>query len=153
MTLRWMCMALLLCSLASQTGAQNSRRKLRRPPGEVAARAGAAVQWRQGVEAALAESAKSGKPVFWYVPSVERSPMDRKPEIDRYLMGGPFSWPLAVELLNRQYVPVREVARGALAERHGLRRLQFIEPGVPQTIQPVENRRCPLPQYPLRHGV
>ena len=129
MTVRWMCMALLLCSLAPQTGAQNSRRKIRRPPGEVAARAGAAVQWRQGVEAALAESAKSGKPVFWYVPSVERSPMDRKPEIDRYLMGGPFSWPLAVELLNRHYVPVREVARGALAERHGLRRLQFIEPG------------------------
>ena len=129
MTLRWMTLALLVASLAPPVGAQNSRRKVRRPPGEQAARAGSAVRWRQGVAEARAESAKTGKPVFWYVPSIRRSPMDRKPEIDRYLMGGPFSWPAATALLNRDFVPVREVARGELAERHGLRRLEFIEPG------------------------
>ena len=58
-------------------------------------------------------------------------------------------------------VQVRQVARPDVLEQGfkvcGQRlakiTLQFIEPGVPQTIQPVENRRCPLPQYPLRHGV
>ena len=111
MTVRWMSFAALLAVLTGVTTAQNSTRKIRKPPGEQAARAGQGVQWREDLEAAMAESKQGGKPVFWYVPSVRRSPMDRKPVIDRYMMGGPFSWPAAIVLLNQHFVPVREVAR------------------------------------------
>jgi hypothetical protein len=129
MTARWLCLVLVAACCPTLTVAQNSTRKIRKPPGELAAKAGSGVQWRDGVEAALAESKKTGKPVFWYVPSVHRSPMDRKPEVDRYMMGGPFSWPATVVLLNQHYVPVREVARGELAKKYGLSRIAYIEPG------------------------
>ncbi|MCA8965844.1 MAG: serine/threonine protein kinase, partial [Planctomycetes bacterium] len=109
--------------------AQNSTRKLRREPGEVAGRVGSAVPWAETVQAALASSKESGKPVFWYVPSVAGSPMDRKPEIDRYLRGGPFSWPSTIALLQTRFVCVDEVPRGELQARFGLRRNEFIEPG------------------------
>ena len=116
MKARWLCLPLVAALSPSFVAAQNSTRKIRSAPGELAAKAGAGVAWRDSVEDALAESAKTGKPVFWYVPSVRRSPMDRKPEIDRYMMGGPFSWSATIVLLNQHYVPVREVARGELEE-------------------------------------
>jgi hypothetical protein len=109
--------------------AQNSTKKIRTPPGELAARAGSAVPWRTDVAQALAEAKANGKLVFWYVPSVARSPMDRKPEIDRYLRGGPLSWPSTIALLAAHFVPVAEVARGELQTKYGLVRQQFIEPG------------------------
>lgn len=109
--------------------AQDSNRKLRHPPGELAARAGSAVPWRADVDAALAEAKAGGKPVFWYVPAVAGSPMDRKPEIDRYLRGGPFSWPTTIELLATRFVPVAEVPRGARQRQFGLVRNEFLEPG------------------------
>jgi len=109
--------------------AQNSTKKIRNPLGELAARAGSAVPWRTDVAAALAEAKTNGKLVFWYVPSVARSPMDRKPEIDRYLRGGPFSWPSTIALLSNHFVPVAEVARGELQTKYGLVPRQFIEPG------------------------
>ena len=70
---------------AGETPHRNSTRKIRPPLGEQAARVGCAVPWRKDVAAALAEAKASGRLVFWYVPTVARSPMDRKPEIDRYL--------------------------------------------------------------------
>ncbi|MCK5945470.1 MAG: thioredoxin family protein, partial [Planctomycetes bacterium] len=124
-----MCLVLVAAFCPALLLAQNSTRKVRKAPGELAARAGSAVQWRPSVDAALAEAKESGKPVFWYVPSVHRSPMDRKPEVDRYMMGGPFSWPSTVVLLNQHFVPVREVARGERAKQLGLERGAFIEPG------------------------
>lgn len=109
--------------------AQNSGRKIRPKPSPTAARAGMAVQWRADLNAALLESGETGKPVFWYVPTVNRSPMDRKPEIDRYMMAGPFSWPQLVTLLNDAFIPVKEVASGPRAEQMSLVRERFIEPG------------------------
>lgn len=122
-------LGIVLLSLATALPAQNSTRKIRLAPSELAARAGSAVPWRDDVDAALAESRKGGKPVFWYVPSVARSPMDRKHEIDRYLMGGPFSWPSTIELLREHFVPVKEVAGGERAQALELVRGQFVEPG------------------------
>jgi hypothetical protein len=121
----------LLAAPVPQDGAAatNSTRKIRRNPGELAARAGSAVQWRTDVDAAVADAKQSGKPVFWYVPTVAGSPMDRKPELDRYLRGGPFSWPTTVALLNAHFVPVAAVARGERQQRYGLVRAKFIEPG------------------------
>ena len=109
--------------------AQNSHRKIRAKPSAIAAKAGSAVRWRASLDAARAESAKTGKPLFWYVPTLTRSPMDRKPEIDRYMMAGPFSWPRLIELLNESFVPVRARAGGDLARELGLVRNKFIEPG------------------------
>jgi len=107
----------------------NSTEKIRRSPSEVAARAGSLVAWRSDVDAALAEAASSGKPVFWYVPTIAGSFMDRQPEVDRAMLAGPFSWPRTIALLNERYVPVRAEADPALAQRFGLEPVGFIEPG------------------------
>ncbi|MBL9078047.1 MAG: hypothetical protein JNL08_11120 [Planctomycetes bacterium] len=120
---------LLVGCLGALLPAQNSTRKVRPAPSELAARAGSAVPWRQDVAAALTECKQTGKPVFWYVPSVARSPMDRKDVIDRYLLGGPFSWPSTIELLRDHFVPVKEVAAGDRAKQLGLVRGRFVEPG------------------------
>ncbi|MCA8949459.1 MAG: hypothetical protein KDE27_08140, partial [Planctomycetes bacterium] len=115
------------CSVAVR--AQNSTRKERRAPSVLAARAGSAVAWQSSVEAALTAAKAAHKRVFWYVPTVARSPMDRQPEIDRYLRGGPLSWPSTLTLLANHFVCTDEVPAGALQERFGLVRQKFIEPG------------------------
>ncbi|MFK7742366.1 MAG: hypothetical protein AB8H80_18780 [Planctomycetota bacterium] len=126
--------AVLVGALAGGWGhalrAQNSGAKIRPPLGEMAAQAGMGVKWRKDVDSALAESKRTGKPVFWYVPAISRSPMDRKPVIDRYMMGGPFSAGSVLLLLQEYLVPVKQVAgRDELSKRLGLRRGAFIEPG------------------------
>jgi len=118
------------CVLLQPAFAQNSTRKIRKAPSELAAKVGTAVPWRTDVAAALVESKKTGKPVFWYVPTVSRSPMDRKPEIDRYMMGGPFSWPSTIALLKDHFVPVKQIGgRDDLSMQLQLARGKFIEPG------------------------
>lgn len=96
----------------------------------MAGRAGSAVEWRRDLAAAQAESERRGVPVFWYVPTIAGSPMDRRPEIDRYMMAGPFSHPDVVALLNTGFVPVRQNGGRKDQEEHGLRRGDFIEPGM-----------------------
>ena len=120
---------LAILSLAVSLDAQNSGKKVRGTPGPLAARAGSAVPWRDSVATALLEAKKEQKLVFWYVPAVAGSPMDRKPEIDRYLRGGPFSWPTTIELLTTKFVPVAEVPRGELQKKYELLRNRFLEPG------------------------
>jgi len=109
--------------------AQNSSRKIRPELGPLAAKVGTAVEWREDLAAALVEAKDKGRPVFWYVPTLRGSPMDRKPEIDRYMMAGPFSWPSTVALLNASYIPVRMAASGEAQATYGLTRGKFIEPG------------------------
>lgn len=121
--------ALSLLAVLGPAVAQNSMRKVRPAPGPAAARVGSAVQWRPDLAEAKAESARTGKPLFWYLPTVPGSPMDRKPEIDRYMLGGPFSWPETVALLNAHFVPVKAVPKSAEAKERGLVRASFIEPG------------------------
>jgi len=121
--------ALTALLLAGLVPAQNSTRKIRAEPSAVAATAGTSVRWRVDLDAALAEARETGKPVFWYVPTVPGSRMDRKPEIDRYMMGGPFSWPGLVDLLNDAFVPLRRPGGREDAERFGLRPVAFVEPG------------------------
>lgn len=123
----WPGIALLMAAAALP--AQNSTRKIRQEPSELAARAGSAVPWREDFESAIADAKKSGKLVFWYIPTVVGSPMDRKEEIDRYMMGGPFSWPSTIALLKDHFVPIKENAGGARAKAMGIARGTFIEPG------------------------
>lgn len=118
-----------VCISSAVGFAQNSTKKIRERPSELAARAGTAVAWRENLDVALAEAKKAGKPVFWYVPSLHRSPMDRKDVIDRYMMAGPFSWPTTIAILNRGFVPVRQVASRDDQAKFALKRLEFIEPG------------------------
>ncbi len=125
-TLLW---TVALLSLASQAPAQNSSRKIRTQPSPLAAQAGSAVQWRADLESALEEAEQESKPVFWYVPTIHRSFMDRKIEIDRYMMAGPFSWPRVSDFINKHYIPVRMKAGKEECETHGLKPLGFIEPG------------------------
>lgn len=121
--------AAVIAVVTAPAATQNSRSKIRPRPSEVAARAGSAVSWRQDLDSARAESEKTGRPVFWYVPTLRRSPMDRKQEIDRYMMAGPFSWPRLITLLNQHYIPVKAVPRGGLVRDLGLVPRMFIEPG------------------------
>lgn len=107
----------------------NSMQKIRPEPSAMAARAGEAVGFGEDLEEALELAAETGKPVFWYVPTLRSSPMDRQVEIDRYAMAGPFSDPRVVALLQQHFVPVKQVAGGEAAKRFDLRPGKFIEPG------------------------
>src|SRR5262245_49377398 len=126
--LRWSALV-LAAVVATRPAAQNSTRKIRPAPSAQAAKAGSAVQWRADLEAAQAEAARDGKPVFWYVPTVPGSPMDRKREIDMYMRAGPFSWPETVRALNARFVPVKATPKAADAKARDLVRAKFIEPG------------------------
>jgi hypothetical protein len=107
----------------------NSTRKARVSPQGLAAKAGSAIQWRQDLEKALAESATSGKPVFWYVPTLKRTFMDRKDVIHQYMLAGPFSWPAIIALINDNFVPVKQIPDTTEAKQYGLATYKFIEPG------------------------
>lgn len=113
----------------ADAAAQNSTRKLRQAPSALAGRAGTAVPWLASLDEALVQARATGKPVFWYVPTLAGSPMDRTAEIDRYLMAGPFAWPSTVALLREHFVPVRMPAGRAQAARYDLRPHRFVEPG------------------------
>jgi hypothetical protein len=122
-------LALTFLPPATAQDGENSTRKIRAEPSAMAAKAGQAIQWRASIDEAIAEAARTDKPVFWYVPSVAGTFMDRKVEVDRYMLAGPFSWPRTIELLNAAYVPVRAETTKELNERFGLERVEFIEPG------------------------
>ena len=108
---------------------KNSTDKRRVVPSAVAARIGSAVNWVPSFEEAREQSGKTGKPIFWYVPTLENSFMDRKVEIDRYMRAGMFSWPRIIERLNRDFIPVRAVPNRRQAKAYELVPYEFIEPG------------------------
>lgn len=115
--------------LSAVLTAQNSTAKLREEPSPLAARCGEAVAWRSSLDDALTAAKEQGRLVFWYVPTLRGSPMDRKPEIDLYLRAGPFSWPAVVRVLGERFVPLRQVPSREIAKRYGLERVAFVEPG------------------------
>ena len=126
----------LICLLSwpSQSWSQpafpnNSMDKIRVTPGTQANRIGSAVQWEPSFEAALEKSAETGKPIFWYVPTLRGSFMDRKTEIDRYMLAGPFSWPEIIDVLNEHFVPVNSKPNRQQQKQFDLVPYVFIEPG------------------------
>lgn len=108
---------------------ENSMRKIRVRPNAQSKRIGTAVNWAESFDDAVAKSKASGKPIFWYVPRLARTFMDRKIEIDRYMMAGPFSWPEVIDVLNEHYIPVKAVPRGNQQKEYGLELFKFVEPG------------------------
>ncbi len=122
---------LIVCAKSEgQDAAQNSTRKIRPKPSPTAARAGTSVAWRESWQEAVDESRQTGKPLFWYVSTVPGTFMDRKVEIDRYMLAGPFSFPPIVNLLNERFVPCRIAPDQELAEKFGLKPFEFVEPGL-----------------------
>lgn len=118
-----------LLAQQDQTPVKNSTRKIRVKPSELASKIGSAVNWEADFVSALAKSKESGKPIFWYVPTLRGTFMDRKQEIHRYMMAGPFSNPNVIRALNSRYVPIKLVPTAKQQEQYGLLPYKFVEPG------------------------
>ena len=119
----------LLCAPLLSRPVQNSGKRIRHEPSEAAAKCGNGLDWETELDAALARSKETGRPVFWYVPTVRGSFMDRKPEIDRVQLAGPFSWPRTVALIDQNFVPLRLVPDRDLCKQFDMERYTFVEPG------------------------
>jgi len=111
------------------TKPKNSTRKIRVKPNGQSARIGTAINWMEDFESAERKSKESGKPIFWYVPTLSGSFMDRKPEINRYMLAGPFSWPIIIETINKNYIPVRVKPSREHQKKYQLLPYKFVEPG------------------------
>jgi len=116
--------------LQAQTAAtRNSTRKIRLTPNALTKKVGSAVNWAPDFDTAVQKSLESNKPIFWYVPTLKGTFMDRKSEIDRYMLSGPFSWPSIIEVINQHYVPVRSAPTKEQQTDYQLVPYKFIEPG------------------------
>ena len=121
---------LVILSTCSNTAfAQNSTKKNRVHPNAIAAKAGTFIQWNDDLNLALETSDDTGKPVFWYVPTIRGTFMDRKTEIDRYMMAGLFSWPEIIDYLNENFVCVKAEPTREQQKQYELSRYKFVEPG------------------------
>ncbi|PCJ55668.1 MAG: hypothetical protein COA70_00895 [Planctomycetota bacterium] len=129
-TLHFLTCTFLFVLASSTSWAQNSTEKIRSTPSELALSVGTKVEWRTDLKTAISHATKAKKPIFWYVTTLQGSFMDRQPEVDRYMMGGPFSWPAMVRLLNEDYIPLRLPADRKLRKKYNLAPVEFIEPGI-----------------------
>jgi hypothetical protein len=117
------------CCNTTEAQEKNSMRKIRVKPSQQASKIGSAVNWETSFADALAKSKETGKPVFWYVPTLRGSFMDRKIEIDRYMLAGPFSWPNLIKAINDNFVPVRAMPTRDEQKQFELLPYKFVEPG------------------------
>ena len=108
---------------------QNSTQKKRIEPNELASKIGSAVKWEADFASALDKSKQTGKPIFWYVPTLRGTFMDRKMEVHRYMLAGVFSWPDIVNVINEHYVPVKRPPTRELQKQYELEPYKFVEPG------------------------
>ena len=121
-------LVLLLCP-ANLVTAQNSTSKTRVVPNAISAQIGTAIHWESKFDDAKKKSADSGKPIFWYVPRLADTFMDRKKEVDRYMRAGPFSNPAIIASLNEHYVPLMTIPEKTQSATYELKPFKFIEPG------------------------
>lgn len=135
---------------------RNENRLIRPEPSPLAGKIGTAVQWEPSWDEALRRSRESGKPVFWYLSTVPGTFMDRKVEIDRYMLAGPFSSLPLIERLNQHYIPVRGLPNEQLAKQYDVLPYKFIEPGFlvidpkGEVVQRVDRLTTLHPQWMLR---
>lgn len=114
----------------NHASAQNSTKKIRTTPNAIAKKIGSAIQWHPSLDKAMDAAAQSGKPVVWYVSTLPNTFMDRKTEVDRYMLGGPFSWPAIVNTINQTAHATREIPTPELQKKYGLNPYDFVEPGM-----------------------
>lgn len=91
-----------------------------------AAKCGTEIPWLETLDAAVAESKKTGKPILWWVSDVRGSTMDRKIVVRNYVLSGPWMMPDVVSIVRNRFVPLRMTADGSM----NVRPMVFIEPGL-----------------------
>src|SRR5882672_5313043 len=120
-------MPLLAALLAACLAAQKSPdRELSGP----AAKCGSEIPWLDSITEAQTASKAGGRPIAWFVPRIEGSPMDRKLVLEKYMLCGPFMMPGVVDLLSKDFVPLRMPGNPAIHKEFGLKVGDFIEPGL-----------------------
>ena len=121
---------LLVCLTSSLQGqVANSTKKIRVKPNSASQKIGSAVNWQPDFDTAVAQSKQTGKPLFWYVPTLPDTFMDRKAVIDRYMLAGPFSWPAIIDALNKNAICLRSPPTKQQQRKFELQRYKFVEPG------------------------
>lgn len=95
-----------------------------------AALCGSEIPWAGSLEEARERARRTGRPIAWWVPFIEGSPMDRKLVLEKYLQAGPFMMPRVVAALSDHFVPLRLPAAREHRRTFGLEPLSFIEPGL-----------------------
>src|SRR5438105_11153032 len=120
--MKWL---LVVCLLLSQ-----DKKTPDKPLQGLAARCGTEIPWLDSMTDALAKAKKEKKPVAWWVPTLEGSPMDRKVVLENYMLAGPFMMPGVVELVRERFVPLKLVGDPAFHKTYGVDLLEFIEPGL-----------------------
>ena len=95
-----------------------------------AAKCGSEIPWVLSLNEAHQQSKATGKPIAWWVPHIEHSPMDRKLVLEKYWLSGPFMMPGVVELLSQRFVPLRLPGTPGVHKEFGLSVGDFIEPGL-----------------------
>ena len=108
---------------------RNSLRKIRVKPSAQASRIGSAINWETKFEDAAQKSKELNKPIFWYVPTLRGTFMDRKNEIDRYVRASLFSWPDNIETINNSFIPFRGAPTRDQQKQFELVPFKFVEPG------------------------
>ncbi len=109
--------------------ASNTTVKQRTVANKIAAKAGSLIRWETDIEVAFKKSAVSGKPVFWYVPRLPDTFMDRVKSLDMYMKAGPFSWPQIIKAINQSFIPLAAVPDQDSQRRYDLQKYRFVEPG------------------------
>jgi tetratricopeptide (TPR) repeat protein len=95
----------------------------------LANRCGSQIQWESKLEHALDAAQKQSRLVFWYVPVVDKSKMDKKAALDAYVRGALLTDPQIVELIDKNFVALAQIAKGERASKLGIVPLKFVEPG------------------------
>lgn len=95
-----------------------------------AARCGLEIPWVRSLEEAQRRSRETGRPIAWWIPTLEGSPMDRKKVIEKYLRTGPLMMPVVVELMSQVFVPLWRAGEASHRRPFGVAPLEFIEPGI-----------------------
>ena len=122
-----MLLLLLAKTLPAQT--ENSTKKDRVTPTPTSKMIGSAINWQPDFETAIAKSKLTGKPVFWYIPTLPNTFMDRKIELHRYMLAGPFSWPSIIKTLNENAICLKAVPNRQQQKQFELQKYKFVEPG------------------------
>lgn len=95
-----------------------------------AAACGTEIPWTSSLAQAQALAKESGRPILWWVPYLDDSPMDRKRVVEKYMLAGPWMMPRVVELVRQRFVPLRLVASREHRKPFGLAPLDVIEPAL-----------------------
>jgi hypothetical protein len=95
----------------------------------LAAKCGSEIPWLDSITEAQKASKSSGKPIAWWVTRVVDSPMDRKVVLEKYMLSGPFMMPGVIDLMSREFVPLRLPGDPSIHKEFGIRVGDFIEPG------------------------